>query len=100
MKEICKICGTEKVEGKCPNAELHLKKMCLNCTSCNFADDYFCQNEENMHDAVDKILANVPSGYAIEEIKLKPLPLKDATKKCARWSLETNTIIDELNALV
>lgn len=97
MSEICKICGTEKIDGKCPNAEMHLKKMCLNCVSCNIIDNgHVCLNEENLNDAMEKVKANVPSGYEIENLELKPLALKDATKKCKRWVLDRDFIMEEL----
>ena len=96
MSEICKICGTEKIEGKCPNAELHLKKMCLNCESC---DGMFCNNQDNLNDAVEKIKQNVPAGYSLENIELKPIALKDVTKKCKRWSLNFDIIKAEYENL-
>lgn len=92
----CIFCGTELVEGKCPNQENHFKPMCINCMFCNTevtdTDDgkCFCENPDNKEDAVKKIKEAVPSGYEIEDIKLKPLPLKDETKKCKRWKLVQN----------
>ena len=97
MSEICKICGSEKVEGKCPNAETHLKKMCLNCNSC-YEDNGKCQcrNEENLKDATQAFLKSVPSGYEVENLSLKPVALKDPTKKCKRWEINKNIILAEL----
>lgn len=102
MSEICKICGSEKIEGKCPNAESHLKKMCINCISCDCTSEgeHFCANEQNLSDAVEKLKANVPPGYAIENVELKPLALKDITKKCKRWSIDKQKVLDEFDALV
>ena len=107
MSEFCKICGTEKVDGKCPNAENHLKKMCFNCVSCkdgnkdiNDSGALFCYNEENLNDAVEKVKANIPSGYSLENISLVPIALKDPTKKCKRWKLNTEIILKEYEGLV
>ena len=103
MSKFCKICGAEieSVDGKCPNAELHLKKMCFNCVSCSVEDDNcFCKNEDNLKDAVEAVKKNIPSGYELQNIELKPIALKDPTKKCKRWSLNLNTIVQELNSLV
>lgn len=100
MNDFCKICGTEKVNGVCPNAESHLKKMCLNCESCvNETDTAFCNNPDNLNDAVEKIKQNIPSGYSLENIELKPLPLKDPTKKCKRWKLNVQSVLNEFEKL-
>jgi hypothetical protein len=84
----CPFCGSEFVDGKCPNGP-HFKPMCLNCNDCNDidTDKPVCVNEENKNNALEKIKESVPSGYEIETIAIKPLPLKDVTKKCKKWSL-------------
>ena len=105
MSKICKICGTEKVDGKCPNAETHYKKMCLNCVfselllSDSEEDEYVCGNKENLNDAVEKLKENTPGGYVIENITLKPIVLKDPTKKCKRHSIDAEKILNELKYL-
>ena len=82
----CPFCGSEFVDGKCPNGP-HFKPMCLNCEFCGSAGEgrYVCINEENKKNALEKIKESVPSGYEIETLSIKPLPLKDETKKCKNW---------------
>lgn len=86
----CVFCGSDLVDGKCPNGP-HFKPMCLNCNDCQNVDTTpVCVNEENKNNAMEKIKESVPSGYEIESLAIKPLPLKDATKKCKNWSLYTD----------
>lgn len=86
----CIFCGCELIDGSCPNGP-HFKAMCLNCDFCKDEDGKcYCNNPENKEDAINKIKASIPSGYEIEELKVKPLPLKDETKKCKRWNLLKN----------
>ena len=84
----CPFCGSEFVDGKCPNGP-HFKPMCLNCEFCEPIDGgkYECINEENKNNALEKIKASVPSGYEIESLNIKPVPLKDETKKCKNWKI-------------
>lgn len=97
MNNYCKICGAELVEGKCPNGE-HLKKMCLNCTYCNENNEQlFCENEENLTAALNKVKEAIPSGYEFENLSLKPLPLKDPLKKCKKWCMNSILVLDELS---
>lgn len=76
-------------DGKIP---VEGKKMCINCSFCK--NGTTCTNEENMNRAKEKVLAAVPGGYEITNLELKPLPLKDPTKKCINWSLD-NELINE-----
>ncbi len=100
MSEFCKICGAEKIEGVCPNAEMHIKKMCINCNSCNEKDNLmFCNNEDNLKDATNAMLKYVPKGYLVETLTLSPIALKDPTKKCIRWTLNENIVLSELENL-
>ena len=100
MSNFCKICGEEKVNNVCPNAGLHIKKMCLNCNSiCSENDNFFCNNQENMQDAVDSLLKNLPDSYSIKSLELKPNPIKAPTKKCKRWALNKEVILEEINNL-
>jgi hypothetical protein len=56
------------------------------------SDSLYCNNSENKKDAMNKLLQSVPSGYELASFELKPLPLKDSTKKCKRWELNKNAI--------
>lgn len=101
----CLFCGADLVDGCCPNIEQHFVKMCLNCTSCDFGvtedgtEKYFCTNETNMNNQLNK-LKDALNGYEIEEIKLKPLPLKDYTKKCKLWNMHGLRISEELQKYI
>jgi len=74
-------------DGKLP---VEGKKMCVNCIFCE--NGTTCTNEDNMNRAREKVLAAVPGGYEITNLELKPLPLKDATKKCGNWSLDKELV--------
>ena len=98
----CVFCGTEMVNGVCPNEELHVKGMCLNCNSCwkvdNDNDDgesYVCINEENKEDALNKVMGSIqaPAGYTIKSLELSPVPLKDVTKKCRRYQMNKELLM-------
>lgn len=93
----CPLCGTELVEGKCPNETIHLKPMCLNCKDCTCDTangSLFCENEGNKQKTIEKMVAAVGDSYAVDvnSIVLKPLPLKDATKKCKQWTFNVNVL--------
>lgn len=88
----CVLCGADLVDGVCPNLAEHIKPMCLNCYHCD--EHTYCNNEDNKKDAIEKIKTSVPSGYELTNLELRPLPLKDATKKCKRWLLNTSVIED------
>ena len=102
----CFFCGEELIDEKCPYHEQHLKPMCLNCNFCSTqvvnegeAEPYsLCINEEHMANALKKINLSVPSGYEIETLKIKPLPIKDVTKSCKKWLIHRDflEIINEL----
>lgn len=76
-------------DGKLP---IEGKKMCLNCSFCE--NGITCASEDNMNRARERVLAAVPGGYEISNLELKPLPLKDPTKKCVNWSLNNELIND------
>lgn len=101
----CIFCGEELIEGKCPNHEQHFKTMCLNCNFCSKEVseneeiiNMFCNNEEHMANALKKIKESVPSGYEIENLKIKPLPIKDVTKSCKKWLIQRD-FLETINEL-
>lgn len=95
MSNYCKICGTELINGKCPNE--HVKKMCLNCLFCEeTADSVICKNEDNLAAALNKVKESLPSGYEFENLVLKPIPLKDPLKKCKKWAANGEAILNAL----
>lgn len=102
----CIFCGELlNEEGKCPNAAQHLKPMCINCMhmgvdNIDGSDVCVCCNEDNKNDAIQKIMSSYEGGYQITGITLKPLPLKDPTKKCKRYSLNQPVVEAALTGLL
>jgi hypothetical protein len=88
----CILCGAQTTNGVCPNEEQHIKKMCLNCS---FYRNGVCMNETNKELATKKMMESlqVPSGYDIETIALKPIKLKDDTRKCPRYAPNVDAIV-------
>lgn len=104
MSEKCVLCGLDLVDGVCPNLVQHIKPMCLNCVSCSpelntDSDALYCNNPENKKDAMNKLLQSVPSGYQLTSFELKPLPLKDCTKRCKRWEFTRMAVEQLVNML-
>lgn len=92
----CIFCGELLNDaGVCPNAVQHFKPMCLNC-QYNKLDTtgYICENEENKNDTVKKIIASFEGSYEITNIELRPIALKDPTKKCKRYTFNSNTMLN------
>lgn len=104
MSKLCPICGSELVDGRCPNQEQHFKPMCLNCVHCK--EDEFnevsetpsfrCHSEGNMNKALNKITAAINVSELGYELKLSPLPLKNPTKKCVLWTPDKERILGAL----
>ena len=76
-----------------------IKKMCLNCESCNCVDEqYFCNNEKVLESGKKKILEAVPEGFEINVLELKPMQLKNPTKKCGNYCLNELLVKDVIIA--
>ena len=72
----------------------HIKKMCLNCKHLvNENEDYRCNNEAVMEKGREKILASLPEGFEIESMVLKPMALKNPTKKCGNYDFNLEQIV-------
>lgn len=97
MGKFCKFTGVEITEG----VET-IKKMCLNCVSLVENEDgtYACMNESVMEKGREKILAAVPEGFEIDTLTLKPMALKNPTKKCGAYFANINEICNELEAIL
>lgn len=97
MGKICKFTGVELAEG----VET-IKKMCLNCVSLVENEDgtYACMNEAVMEKGREKILAAVPEGFEIDTLTLKPMALKNPTKKCGVYSVNLSALSEELNRIL
>ena len=101
MSKICIFCGSELNElGVCANLHVN-KKMCVNCTHCDFSNDtYVCKNEEVMSDVVSKMneaAKQVSAGFPFQ-ITVEPLPLKNPTKKCPKWRISDEMISEFKNS--
>lgn len=95
MGKFCKFTGVELTEG----VET-IKKMCLNCVSLVENEDgtYACMNEAVMEQGREKIkAAALAMGHEIADLKLKPMALKNPTKKCGAYETDINSLVEELN---
>ena len=92
----CPLCGFELVEGRCPNAEIHLKPMCLNCHYgyTNEEGKLVCGNEDNKKKMIEKMVAAMGDSYELDvnSVVLKPLPIKDCTKKCKQYAMSREVV--------
>ena len=96
MAKFCKLTGAVIPENGA--VELPLQKMCLNCKSCTEnGDTYNCNNEKVMETGRKKILAAVPEGFEIEALTLKPMLLKNPTKKCGNYEANLELIHSEVD---
>jgi len=84
MGQLCKLTGVEIPD---EGFEPVFKKMCLNCVSCEQNGDgtFSCKDEKVIEAGKAKILAAVPEGYEVETLTLKPMLLKNPTKKCGNY---------------
>ena len=74
-----------------------IKKMCLNCVSCTCNDEqFFCNNEKVIEAGRKKILEAVPEGFEISVLELKPMQLKNPTKKCGNYDLDVELVKGEI----
>lgn len=98
----CIFCGELlNAEGICPNAAQHYKPMCLNCEHMGIdGEDCVCCNEDNKNDTVQKIISSFEGGYQITGVTLKPLPLKDPTKKCRRYTKDLCSLTDAMAKMI
>ena len=97
MGKFCIFTGTELTEGTAPL----VKKMCLNCESLGETEPgcFVCMNESVMEKGREKILAAVPEGFEVETLKLKPMALKNPTKKCGAYSPSFERLHNELEEI-
>lgn len=79
-----------------------VKRMCLNCRSMEETSDgtYICTNESVMNKGREKILAAVPEGFEIDTLTLKPMLLKNPTKKCGAYEADIETLIEDIKRLL
>jgi hypothetical protein len=98
MTKYCKFTGVELTDEN----PIALKKMCLNCKSIidNLDGTYSCVNESVMQKGREKILAAVPEGFEIDTLTLKPMSLKNPTKKCGAYDVDMDMLHIELTAVM
>jgi hypothetical protein len=98
MAKFCEFTGIEMPEG----SESLIKKMCLNCKS--FSEEKnengeitcVCVNKSVMEKGKEKILAAVPEGFEIETLVLKPMILKNPTKKCGVYEPNIDGLVQKI----
>lgn len=74
-----------------------VKQMCLNCISCMHDDEFYhCNNKNVMESGVKKVYESLPEGFEIESLVLKPMLLKNPTKKCSNYCVDKEFIVNEL----
>ena len=92
MHNYCLLTGIDMAPDGASNG---FKKMCLNCKECGGdGETYSCYNEKVLEAGKKKILESLPDGYEIETLELKPLKLKDPTKKCPNHEFDTAKVMD------
>lgn len=91
--------GEELVEGK--ELQSPIKQMCLNCKcmACE-NENYTCSNEKVMESGRKKILAAVPEGFEVETLTLKPMVLKNPTKKCPNYEVDQDVAFNALMGIL
>jgi len=94
MKEqYCKLTGVDLSQ----DGANGFKCMCLNCKSCHEGDEQFvCDNDAVMQVGMKKVIEALPEGFEIESLKLKPMKLKDPTKKCKNFAFDLDKVVDFL----
>lgn len=97
MAKYCKFTGVELADGVDS-----IKKMCLNCKSLVECEDgsFICTNEIVMEKGREKILAAVPEGFEIDTLTLKPMVLKNPTKKCGAYVANIEQLVADLNKIL
>lgn len=94
MSSYCKLTGVDLSQDGATNG---FKNMCLNCKSCRYKNEegrYVCENENVMEMGKKKILAAIPEGFEIETLTLKPMALKDPTKKCKNHQFDLDAVTE------
>lgn len=97
MNDYFRLTGVELQEGEvCP-----IKKMCYNCKFvAEDGDTCTCTNEAVNEKGKEKLLAALPDGFEIEELKLKPMKLKDPSKKCGQYAVNTEVVYQAVISLL
>lgn len=94
MKQYCKLTGIDLSSDGATNG---FKTMCLNCKTCHYnadSDQYTCDNENVMEMGKKKILSAIPEGFEVETLVLKPMALKDPTKKCKNHQFDLEAVTE------
>jgi hypothetical protein len=95
-KIYCKLTGADLTEDGAANG---FKCMCVNCKSCICDTDkgYLCKNDKVMEVGRQKILASVPEGFEVDTLTLKPMVLKDPTKKCKNHQFDLDAVVEYIS---
>lgn len=98
MGNLCKLTGIDlSVDG----ATNGIKPMCLNCTECQANDNEFvCINDSVMEKNKQRVMESIPEGIEVENITLKPLKLKNPTKKCGFYRFDKEAVMEYLSQIM
>ena len=99
MSQYCKLTGIDLSKDGATNG---FKSMCLNCKSCHLSplqssyeeQQYVCDNDAVMQVGMKKVIDSLPEGFEIETLKLKPMKLKDPTKKCKNHVFDLDKVVE------
>lgn len=94
LKQYCKLTGVDLSADGSTNG---FKRMCINCKSCHADNDryqYVCDNEKVIEVGRQRILASVPEGFEVDTLTLKPMVLKDPTKKCKNHQFDLDGVVE------
>ena len=74
-----------------------IKQMCLNCVSCIINEEnYRCNNKNVMETGLKKVSESLPEGFEVDTLVLKPMILKNPTRKCPNYCVNKEFIINQL----
>jgi hypothetical protein len=87
--------GKEIKDGEKPE---HITKMCLNCkyhveSEEDGAEVHRCNNKNVMDMGIKKIYSSLPEGFEIDTLVVKPMFLKNPTKKCGYYETDFDVIL-------
>lgn len=94
MENLCLLTGVNK-------NDTPIKKMCINCVFSQKTDsNYICNNTnviESGHEKIKEAAKNF--GFDIDTLTLKPMELKNPSKKCQYYKVNIDMITSYINDL-
>lgn len=96
-KNVCRLTGIEYAS----ESEQPIKKMCFNCVSLIYDNGVaYCANENVKQIGINKIKENLPEGFEIESIELKPMLLKNPCKNCKNYKFDSEGMANYLKIIL